>query len=565
MLSNRLPPPRAFTPVVVEGEYVGRQRFRGAIDGLRRRCRKERHVAFTSPRPDVDIPEVPLTPFVLERARELGDKQALVDGPTGRAVTYAQLAELVGSTAGGLASRGFGKGEVFGIFCPNLPEYAVAFHAVASLGGINTTVNPLYTPDELATQLRDAGTRFLLTVPPFADRALAAKEASAVEEVFVFGDAPGTTSFASVMAHGEHAQPADIDPAEDLVALPYSSGTTGLSKGVMLSHRNLVANICQTLECQKIAEDDVVIGVLPFFHIYGMTVVMSVAVRVGATIVTMPRFDLEEFLRILQDERVTRAYLVPPIVLALAKHPMVEKYDLSSLRLIMSGAAPLSADLANACADRLDCLVIQGYGLTETSPVTHVSPEDVGANKPGSIGPLLPNTVAKVVDVHSGAELGPNETGEVWIKGPQVMKGYLNNPEATARTISDGWLRTGDIGYADDDGFFYIVDRLKELIKYKGFQVPPAELEALLLTHPAVADAAVIPSPDEEAGEVPKAFVVLVDEATPDEIMDYVAERVSPQKRIRRLDVVDEIPKSPSGKILRRILVERERGAEPVG
>ncbi|MDQ4027512.1 MAG: 4-coumarate--CoA ligase family protein [Actinomycetota bacterium] len=521
-------------------------------------------MAFSSPRPDVAIPDVPLTPFVLEGAEERGDKPALVDGPTGRTLTYARLAHAVRMMGAGLTGRGFQKGDVFALFCPNVPEYAVAFHAVSSVGGINTTVNPLYTAQELATQLDDAGARFLLTIPPFIDRALEAKDASGVEEVFVLGEAPGATPFSTLMSGDAEVPDADINPHEDLVALPYSSGTTGLSKGVMLSHSNLVANICQTAECQKITEDDVLIGVLPFFHIYGMTVVMNVAVRKGATIVTMPRFDLEEFLRILQDENVTRAYLVPPIILALAKHPIVDKYDLSNLGMIMSGAAPLSGDLASACAERLGCLVIQGYGLTETSPVTHVTPEDSGQNKPGSIGPLVPNTDARIVDVESGQDLGANETGEIWIKGPQVMKGYLNNPDATAETIADGWLRSGDIGYADGDGYFYIVDRLKELIKYKGFQVPPAELEALLLTHPAIADAAVIPRPDEEAGEVPKAFVVLRGDATPEQIIDYVAERAAPHKKVRHVEVVDEIPKSASGKILRRVLVERERGADPV-
>jgi acyl-CoA synthetase (AMP-forming)/AMP-acid ligase II len=301
--------------------------------------------------------------------------------------------------------------------------------------------------------------------------------------------------------------------------------------------------------------------VLPFFHIYGMNVLMNMCLHAGATIVTMPRFDLESFLRIIQDHRVTVAFLVPPIVLALAKHPLVDHYDLSSIRSIFSGAAPLGADLAEACGERVGCSVRQGYGLTETSPVTHRNLET--GVRAGSIGRLIPNTECKIVDPTNGAELGPNGRGELLIRGPQVMKGYLNNPAATAAAIDpNGWLRTGDIGYADADGYFYIVDRAKELIKYKGYQVAPAELEAILITHPAVADAAVIPVPDEEAGEIPKAFVALGGAVSDDELMRYVAERVAPFKRIRQVQVVDEIPKSAAGKILRRVLIEQERARD---
>jgi acyl-CoA synthetase (AMP-forming)/AMP-acid ligase II len=528
-------------------------------------------VTFRSPHPDVAIPEVPLTEFLFERASEYGDKPALVDGPSGRTITYAQLQAMVGALAGGLSARGFGKGDVFAIFMPNLPEYAVAFHGVVAAGGTNTTINPLYTAEELAFQLDDAGAMYLLTIPQFLDRALEAARQTAVKEVFVLGggdrnsalggaDGQGATPFASLLESGAGTPRPDIDVHEDLVVLPYSSGTTGMPKGVMLTHHNLVANVCQAEAVIRVDEDDTLIGILPFFHIYGMTVIMNSALHCGATVVTLPRFELDVFLGTLQEHRITRAYLVPPIVLALAKHPLVDNYDLSSLKFILSGAAPLGADLAAECSDRLECLVVQGYGLTETSPVTHATPDDPARNKPGSIGPPLPNTECKVVDPVGGTDLGPNEQGEVWIRGPQVMRGYLNKPDATAATIdSDGWLHSGDIGYADEDSYFFIVDRLKELIKYKGYQVAPAELEAILLTHPAVSDAAVIPSPDEETGEVPKAFVVLGREASPDEIMEFVAGKVAPQKKIRLLEVVDEIPKSPSGKILRRVLVERER------
>jgi acyl-CoA synthetase (AMP-forming)/AMP-acid ligase II len=397
------------------------------------------------------------------------------------------------------------------------------------------------------------------------DKALAAAAEANLQEIFVFGEAEGATPLAALLQNDGPPPQVDLNPRQDLVALPYSSGTTGLPKGVMLTHHNIVANICQVDAVETYDQTDTLIGILPFFHIYGMTVVMGTALYKGATVVTMPRFDLGQFLQMMQNYGVTWAYLVPPIVLALAKHPLVDQFDLSRVKSILSGAAPLSKEVAQACAARLGCIVRQGYGLTETSPVTHITPNDPARVKPGSIGLCLPHTQAKVINNDTGAELEPDQTGEIWIRGPQVMQGYLNHPEATTATIdTDGWLRTGDIGYADADGYFFVVDRLKELIKYKGIQVAPAELEAVLLTHPAVADAAVIPLADEEAGEVPKAFVVLRSQADPQELMTYVAERVAPYKKIRYLELIDQIPKSASGKILRRVLIERERH-QPAG
>jgi acyl-CoA synthetase (AMP-forming)/AMP-acid ligase II len=291
-----------------------------------------------------------------------------------------------------------------------------------------------------------------------------------------------------------------------------------------------------------------------------MVVILNMGLYQGATIVMMQRFDLERVLRAMQDYGVTYAHLVPPIILALTKQKMVDDYDLSKLRTIFSGAAPLGETITRACVERLNCSIRQGYGMTETSPVIHMSPGEVDEIKHGAVGQCIPNTECKIVDMETGAELGHNQEGEICARGPQLMKGYLNRPEATAATIDeDGWLHTGDIGYADEDGHFYIVDRAKELIKYKGFQVAPAELEALLLSHPAVADAAVIPCEDEEAGEIPKAFVVMKGEASDEEIMSYIAERVAPHKKIRRLERIEQIPKSASGKILRRVLVARER------
>ena len=517
--------------------------------------------------PDVAIPDVPITEYVLRHAARLGDKPALIDGPTGRTLTYRQLADAVRRAAAGLARLGFRKGDVLAIYSPNLPEYAVVFQAVAMLGGVNTTANPLYTADELAKQLQDSHARFLVTVPPFLDKAREAAQKSGIEEIFVFGPADGARSFAELLQAGDQPPAVPIDPAADLVVLPYSSGTTGLPKGVMLTHRNLVANLCQCAGMENFeafGEGDVVVAVLPFFHIYGMVVIMMLGLAGGATIVSMPRFDLQEFLGVVQKYRATILPLVPPIVLGLVKHPAVAQFDLSSVRLVFSGAAPLGEDIARALAGKLGCPVVQGYGMTEASPVTHLSPTRNAPMKPGSAGRVVPNTEVKLVDVVTGAPVARGQEGELLIRGPQIMKGYLERPEETAACLDhEGWYHTGDVGYVDEDGYFFIVDRTKELIKYKGMQVAPAELEALLLTHPAVLDAAVVRKADEEAGEVPKAYVVLKPDehsrATPaPAVMEWVAGRVAPHKRIRHLEFIDQIPKSASGKILRRMLIDRD-------
>jgi acyl-CoA synthetase (AMP-forming)/AMP-acid ligase II len=504
---------------------------------------------------------------VLRHAERLRDKPAMVDGVSGRALTYGQLADAVRRAATGLARRGFRKGDVFAIYSPNLPEYAVIFNAVALLGGINTTVNPLYTAGELANQLKDCRARFLVTVPAVLDKAKEAAAAVGLEDIYVFGAAAGARPFSELLEAPASPPTVTIDPRTDVVALPYSSGTTGLPKGVMLTHRNLVANLCQCEGAKSFDgfnESDVTVAVLPFFHIYGMVVIMMLTLSRGGTVVSLPRFDFQEFLGVLQKYQVTTAPLVPPIVLGMVKNPAVAEFDLSRIRLVFSGAAPLGEDIARQLSRKLGCPVVQGYGMTEASPVTHLSPTVDAPMKPGSIGLVVPNTEVRLVAVDGEGDVARGQEGELWIRGPQIMKGYLNRPEESAAAIdAEGWYHTGDVGYVDEAGWFFIVDRTKELIKYKGMQVAPAELEALLLTHPAVLDAAVIRKADEEAGEVPKAFVVLkADDAsrktTAEAIMAFVAERVAPHKRIRHLDFIDQIPKSPSGKILRRLLVQQE-------
>lgn len=515
-----------------------------------------------SPYADVDIPDISLVPFVMQHAERLADKPAIVCGATGRQYTYRELAVAIDRVAAGLQAHGITKGDVVGLVCPNFPEFAVVFYAVVTVGAICSTVNPIATAEEIGAQFADSEAVMLITIPELFEKcSTAARLASTVREIVVIGEAPGATPLAALFAHGDTPTPVPIDPATDVCALPYSSGTSGIPKGVMLTHRNLVANMCQMSgPATMLREDDKVIAVLPFFHIYGMVVIMGGALQAGATSVSLPRFDLEQFLNVLQTHRITYANVVPPIVLALAKHPMVANFDLSSLHTVFSGAAPLGVELSEACAARLGCRVRQGYGLTETSPVTHFHPLESDIVDGGSVGPCIPNTTCRLVDPATGNDVAIGERGEMWIHGPQVMKGYFNKPEATAACLSsDGWFRTGDVAVVDDKGWFKIVDRVKELIKYKGLQVAPAELEAVLLSNPAVTDAAVIPVADPECGEIPKAFVVARAPLTADEVMSFVADRVSPYKKVRAVEFVDSIPKSPSGKILRRLLVDRER------
>jgi 4-coumarate--CoA ligase len=510
---------------------------------------------YTSRFAPVELSETSITDFVLRHAERLADKPALIDGPSGRVVTYGALRTQILSLAGGLRARGVGEGTTVALMSPNVPEFAVVFHAVAALGATVTTLNPTYRAEELAYQLRDSGAEWMFTVGLFAEEAAKACDAVEITQRVLIGPAAdGWEGLAGLMGAPIEG-PVAVDAGEDVVVLPYSSGTTGFPKGVMLTHKNLVANLEQCEPLIQLGEDEVIFAVLPFFHIYGMTVLMNFGLARGATIVTAPRFDMVQMLELTQEHEITRLFLVPPIVLALAKHPIVDEYDLSSVRQVFSGAAPLSGELGEAVSARLGCTVAQGYGMTEMSPVSHAIAD--GEERAGSSGTLVPNTEARLIDPTTGADAEPGEEGELWVRGPQVMKGYLANPEATAATLdADGWLHTGDIARIDDDGHTYIVDRLKELIKVKGFQVPPAELEALLTTHDAIADAAVIGVPDEEAGERPKAFVVAAAGAELDEeaVKAFVAERVATYKQLAQVVFVEAIPKSASGKILRREL-----------
>ncbi|WP_418959778.1 AMP-binding protein [Streptomyces tritici] len=519
---------------------------------------------FRSPHPDVVIPDVSVHELLFGSIDAADrDRVAVVDGPSGRSVTYGELAARVELFAGALAARGLKPGEVVALHAPNCPEFAVAFHGILRAGGTVTTVNALYTPKEIAAQLRDSKAVRYVTVSPLLPAALAAAEEVGLpaSDVYTLDPAEGHESLGALLAEGRPAPEVTIDPATHLAVLPYSSGTTGRAKGVMLTHANLVANMCQNEYVLPMSADDTVLAVLPFFHIYGMNVLLNGTLKARGTLASLPRFDLADFLRTVQDHRCTFLYVAPPIAVALTKHPMADQYDLSSVDTVVSGAAPLDEALGEALAAKLGCRMMQGFGMTELSPVSHLTPVD-GSLSVGSIGFAVPNVEFRLVDPETGAQVEPVEgdysaTGELQVRGPNVMAGYLGNEQATEETIlPDGFLRTGDIARLGPRGEVYVVDRLKELIKYKGYQVPPAELEALLLTHPAIVDAVVVGYPDEDAGEVPRAFVVRREgaELTADEVMAFVAERVAPHKKVRIVEFTDAVPKSVAGKILRKDL-----------
>ncbi|EEH46276.1 uncharacterized protein PADG_08710 [Paracoccidioides brasiliensis Pb18] len=551
-----------------------------------------------SPYPPVDIPNVDLWSLLFENKKRIfpDDKVIFQDADTLRSYTYSRVKSIALDFGKGLkATWDWQKGDVLALLSPNDIDIPPVIWGTHWAGGAVTPVNPTYTAEELALQLKGTKARVLVTQLNLLPTAIAAAKLAGIldDRIVLLGDRRDSTAkfkhFTSIqnISRATRYRKTRVDPAKDLAFLSFSSGTTGEPKGVMLSHRNIVSNIIQLtageedhLSCTggKDGNGDKVLAFLPFFHIYGLTCLVHKSMYTGIQLVVMSKFDIEKWCAHVQNFGITFSYIVPPVAVLLAKHPIVEEYDLSSLRLMNSGAAPLSRELVDAVYARIKTGVKQGYGLSETSPTTHTQAWGDWNKFIGSVGRLLPNQEIKYMtspdDGSEPVELYVGQTGEIYVRGPNVFLGYLNNPEATAACLSqDGWFRTGDVGHQDEHGNLYITDRVKELIKYKGFQVAPAELEGVLVENEVIVDVAVIGVESEVHGsEVPRAYVVLsgkkVEDGTAadaEQIVQWLSGKVAPHKRLRGgVRFVDEIPKSASGKILRRVLKDRARKEDTV-
>ncbi len=535
---------------------------------------------------NLSFPHFILNNFTQKERRNL---IALVDGITNKSYTYNELYNITLKFSSGLKKIGICEGECIGLISPNHINYFTAFQAISLIGAYSTTLNPLYTEDEIEYQISFTNASAIITHPICFDKVLNIvnkinpniniivieknENINTNKNIFYFEDIIDNENIDNININNFYGNGKEYFNQDNFVTLPFSSGTTGIPKGVMLTHKNLITNIIQALPlegkdlcCDEKNNQCNLLVPLPFFHIYGMIAGMCLPLYCGAKLLFMSSFEPNKYLKIIQDNKVNRTYIVPPIILFLSKHPAVDNYDLSSLKCIMSAAAPLGADIQEICSNRLNCLVKQSWGMTELSPIGSITPDNMITsinNIKGKVGLLLPLTEAKIINLETGEDIEYFNEGELLIRGPQVMKGYLNNIEATNNIITyDGWLKTGDVAKFDENGWLYIVDRTKELIKYKGYQVAPAELEAIIAKIPEVKDVIVIPVYDKDAGEIPRAYVVKQDNIhiTEKYIIDYISERVAPHKKLRGgVRFVDSIPKSASGKLLRRKQIEIDR------
>lgn len=511
----------------------------------------------------VDLPEMSLYEMLTQSEADYPEMTAVIDGD--RELTYAQLRNVVDRFATGLYRNGFRKGARLGLMLLNGLEYIIAYYAVQRLGGIVVQINPMYQLSELSYILNDSETEWI--VCEAEQKAKFAKLGLAGNLRCIFTDSsfePESYYFDDLMADEEiELPPLDIDPREDIALLQYTGGTTGQSKGVMLTHYNLIGNLVQAYTfADGVFErpGEKMLAVSPFFHVYGMNVTLNLTIYLAGTVICVQRFKPDLVLELINKHQPTYFPGVPTIYIALLQHPDFEQTRLDSIKICTSGSAPLPLEIMHKFEQATGSKIIEGYGLTETSPVTHRNPIR-GLRKPGSIGIPIQNTDSKIVDLETGTrELPVGEPGELIVKGPQVMKGYWKQPEETSRTIRDGWLYTGDVAKMDEDGYFYIVGRKKEMIIAGGLNVYPNEVEEVLYQHPAVAEACVYGVPDEYLGETVKAVIVLgkQESATKEELLDWCRERLARYKVPRLVEFRDHLPKTMVGKILRRTLVEQE-------
>ena len=507
-------------------------------------------------------PKILLFEFLKDTAKRIPEKPAILYP---KKMTFKELDILSDKLAAALADLGVNKGDTVALFMWNSPEFIISFFGALKSGATITALNPSFKYKEAKFQLEDSeATLAIVDDDKYEIIRKIKDELPKLEKIIVLnGKNYGALSLKELLEKYPPNPPnIEMDPEEDVAVLQYTSGTTGLPKGCMLTHYNIVSNVlqCTFSPALEIRESDIFLSHLPFYHIYGLTWLVCVPVRMGISQVIMKRFELNEFLRLIEEFKITVVFTVMPVITLLANHPNIENYDFSSLRFINNGGAPIAAGVARKFQKRTGVPVINGYGLSEASPVTNTNP--LAWTKLESVGPPLPDTEEKIVDLETGTrELPTGEIGELIIRGPQIMKGYWKRPKETAEALRDGWLYTGDIAKMDEDGYVYIIDRKKEIIKYKGFTIGPAELEAVLMEHPAVADCAVIGKPDPIAGEIPKAFVTLKKgkNVSKEELIKFVERRVAGYKKIREVEFVESIPRSTSGKILRRKFIELER------
>jgi len=524
----------------------------------------------------IQYPDIPLYRFLDNAVRDFPEREAIIF--QGRKITYRQLGEEVANVASGLAQRGLKKGERMAIMLPNCPQYIAAYYAILKIGGIVVNVNPMYVERELEFQLKDAGVEIILGLRDFYPRLKAVEEKVFLKTIILTdlhetGDrhrpesekatAKSVCDYAELLETGRRLPPPSVQVNPDEVALlQYTGGTTGLSKGAMLTHRNLVSDVLQCVSWNQdaVRGQERMLAALPFFHVYGMTVAMNEAIELAATIILLPRFNVDEALEAINLYQPTRFPGVPTMYMAIMNHPQVNKYNISSIRVCSAGSAPMPIEAQKRFEELTGAKISEGYGLTEASPVTHANPF-LGKRKIGSIGLPRPDVDSKIVDLETGEkDLPPGEKGELCIRGPQVMLGYWNRPEETSKVLRNGWLYTGDIARMDEEGYFYIVDRKKDMIICSGYNVYPREIEEVLYQHPKVREACILGVPDPYRGETVKAFVVLKEkeETTAEEIIEYCQKNMAKYKVPTLVEFRQELPKSHVGKVLRKILREEE-------